>query len=335
MRRCIRTPGRFFKARFAAVLGFSLLVPGVMAQPPWKPERTVEIVVGASPGGGTDITARVLQRIFKEQGTADSSVVVNKPGGSHTLAWAYLNQHVGDGHYFSIVNEPLVTNRMIEVSPLSYRDFTPLSVLFSEYMVFTVKPDSPINSGQALLARLKSNPSALSIGFASARGNNAHFSIGLAAKSAGVDLGQLKAVIFKSGGESVTALLGGHVDVGVNPVASAIAHIEAGRLRVLAVTSPVRLGGTLAQVPTWKEQGANFTYGSWRVAFGPRGISPGEIAFWEQTFRRALESETWQKELARRHQTSSFHSAADTRRFLESEEARLRPIVDELGLVKK
>jgi putative tricarboxylic transport membrane protein len=335
MRLYIGNPGHTFKVRFAAALGLGLLVPGVMAQPAWKPERTVEIVVGASPGGGTDIAGRVLQKILADQGLVDAAVVVNKAGGSHTLAWAYLGQHAGDGHYFSIVNEPLVTNRLIGVSALSYRDFTPLTVLFNEYMVFVVQPQSPIRSGQDLLARLKSNATSLSIGFASARGNNAHLSIGLAAKAAGVDLSQLKTVIFKSGGESLTALLGGHVDFGVNPVATAITHIEAGRLRALAVTSPARMGGVLADVPTWKEQGADFTYASWRVAFGPRGLNREQTAFWEEAFKRMLASDAWKQELAKRHQTNVFHNAGDTRRFLESEEARLRPIVGELGLVKK
>jgi putative tricarboxylic transport membrane protein len=150
-----------------------------------------------------------------------------------------------------------------------------------------------------------------------------------------VDLSQLKTVIFKSGGESLTALLGGHVDFGVNPVATAITHIEAGRLRALAVTSPARMGGVLADVPTWKEQGADFTYASWRVAFGPRGLSREQTAFWEEAFKRMLASDAWKQELTKRHQTNTFHNAADTRRFLESEEARLRPIVGELGLVKK
>jgi putative tricarboxylic transport membrane protein len=301
----------------------------------WRPDKTVEIVVGASPGGGTDIVARVLQRILTAQGLVEGAVVVNKPGGSHTLAWAHLNLHVGDGHFFSIVNEPLVTNRLIGVSTLSYRDFTPLTVLFNEYMVFVVKPDSPIKSGAEFLARLKADPSALSIGFASARGNNAHLSIGLSAKASDVNLKQLKTVIFKSGGESLTALLGGHVDVGVNPVATAIAHIEAGRLRVLAVTSPQRLVGPLANAPTWKEQGADFTYGSWRVAFGTRDIGRLQIAFWEDAFKRVMETDAWKQELVRRHQVSRFHSSADTRKFLEAEEARLQPIVAELGLVRK
>ena len=325
---------KFFVGTIVA-LGFCFTGTVVWAQAQWKPSENVEIVVGASPGGGTDITARVIQKILRDEGLVERSVVVNRPGGSHIRAWAYLNQHTADGHYFSIVNEPFITNRMIGVSKLSYRDFTPLTVLFSEYLVFIVKPESPLKSGSELLARLKADPTALTIGFASARGNNSHLSIGLAAKARDVDLKQLKTVIFKSGGESLTALLGGHVDVGVNPVATAIGHIAAGRLRVLAVTSPERLGGLLANVPTWKEQGANFTYGSWRVAFGTGGLEQAQVGFWEEAFRHLLETAAWKKELAKRHQTSSYHSGADTRKFLEVEEERLRPIAQELGLVRK
>ncbi|MBI3043165.1 MAG: tripartite tricarboxylate transporter substrate binding protein [Betaproteobacteria bacterium] len=321
--------------RAVLVLNLCFVCAVGWAQAQWSPDRPVEIVVGASPGGGTDITARVIQRILKDQGLVENSVVVNRPGGSHTIAWAYLNQHTGNGHFISIVNEPFVTNRLIGASKLGFRDFTPLTVLFSEYMVFVVRPDSSIKNGADLLARLKADPTALSIGFASAPGNNSHLSIGLAAKAAGVDLKQLKTVIFKSGGESLTALLGGHVDVGVNPAATAITHIGAGRLRVLAVTSPGRLSGPLADIPTWKEQGANFTYGSWRVAFGTRELGQPQIAFWEESFKRLLDSDAWKQELIKRHQETRFHSAADTRKFLEAEESRLRPVVQELGLVRK
>jgi putative tricarboxylic transport membrane protein len=101
------------------------------------------------------------------------------------------------------------------------------------------------------------------------------------------------------------------------------------------VTSPERLAGPLANVPTWKEQGADFTYGSWRVAFGASNISRSEIAFWEAAFKRVMETDAWKQELVRRHQVSRFHSSAETRKFLEAEEARLQPIVTELGLVRK
>lgn len=327
------TTGQAVLAAGVVFAGWGVHVAG--AQPAWKPEKTVEIVVGTSPGGGTDITARVVQKILQNLRLVDSLIVVNKPGGNQTLGWAYMNQHAGDGHYFGIINEPFITNRITGISPLSYRDFTPLTVLFNEYLVFAVKPDSPIGTGAELLALLKKNPSSLAFGFASARGNNSHLSIGLAAKAAGVDLKQLKAVIFKSGGESLTSLLGGHVDVGVNPIATAISHILAGRLRVLAVTSSQRMGGPLANVPTWKEQGADFTYGSWRVAFGPRDIGQAQIAFWEEAFRRLIDTEHWKMEVAKNHQGTGFRSAADTRKFLEAEEVRLRPILAELGLVKQ
>ncbi|MBI3937472.1 MAG: tripartite tricarboxylate transporter substrate binding protein [Betaproteobacteria bacterium] len=313
----------------------ALALPAAACAQGWKPEKTVEFVIGGGAGGGTDITARVVQKILQDLKLVPNSVVVNRPGAGHTVAWAWLNQNIGDGHYISIVNELFFINRIVGRSPLSYRDFTPLTVLFNEYLVFLVKPDSPIKTAKDFLAQLKKDPTSLSIGFSAARGNNSHLSIGLAAKAARADLKQLNTPVFKSGGEALTALLGGHIDVGVTPIAPSISHILAGRLRVLAVTSSQRMGGPLANVPTWKEQGADFTYGSWRVAFGPRDIGQAQIAFWEEAFRRVIDAEDWRKEVAKNHQGTGFRSAGDTRRFLEAEEARLRPILGELGLVKQ
>src|SRR5690348_2622285 len=123
------------KAAMPAALAF--LLPALLAGAPahaqnaaWKPDRAVEIVVGSSPGGGTDITARTLQKIFHDHKWLEA-VVTNKPGGSQTISWAYLNQGPGDAHRVSITNEPLITNAISGVSKLSYLDFTPLALLFN------------------------------------------------------------------------------------------------------------------------------------------------------------------------------------------------------------
>ena len=115
----------------------ALLCGHAYAQPTWRPERAVEIVVGTSPGGGTDLTARVLQKVLQERQFVDSAIVVNKPGGGQTVSWVYMNQHAGDGHYLNIVNEPLLTNRIMGVSPLAFDDFTPIALLFREQHAYS------------------------------------------------------------------------------------------------------------------------------------------------------------------------------------------------------
>lgn len=325
---------RRFLIQSAAVLGLCAACAGVMAQPTWKPERGVEIVVGSSPGGGTDITARLLQKIMQDRRLIDSAIVVNKPGGGQTVAWAYLNQHTGNGHYVSIVNEPLITNRIMGVSALSYRNFTPLGLLFREYVVFLVKSDSMIKTGLELAALLKKDAGGLTFGQGSSRGNNAHTTIGLLGMATGGDLKNQKMVVFKSGGETLTALQGGHIDIGVSTVAAAIQHIRAGRVRALATTSERRLGGDLADTPTWKEQGIDVVYGSWRVFFGPHGMSRMQIAFWEDALNKVSQTEEWRVALERNQQENAYLSAEDTKKFLDTEEARLAPLFADLGLAK-
>lgn len=141
----------------------------------WKPSKNVEIIVGVSPGGGIDRTARAIQKIIQDMRLLDvTASVVNKPGGGSTIAQAYLNQHAGDAHYFEITATSLLTNHILGKSPHGYSDFTPIAMLYDEYIGFAVKSDSPIKSGKELLEVLKNNPDTLAIGIATSAGNTNH-----------------------------------------------------------------------------------------------------------------------------------------------------------------
>jgi putative tricarboxylic transport membrane protein len=315
-----------------AALAAAFTAPLACAQPAWRPERPVEIVVGSSPGGGQDLTARVLQKILQERRLVESAVVVNKPGGGQTVSWAYMNQHAGDGHYINVINEPLLTNRIMGVSPLGHADFTPLAVLFHEQVVFLANSDGAIKTGRDLLERMKTDFTAVAFGFGSSRGNNTHIAIALLARAAGMDARKAKIVVFKSGGEALTALLGAHLDVCVSTIAPAIQYVQSGQLRALAVAAPGRLSGELATVPTWHEQGADLTYASWRVVFGPKNMTGAQVAFWERALREAVQSPEWTADLARNYREAAYAGSTETRSFLDAENRRLSSLLADLGL---
>src|SRR5689334_8867715 len=113
--------------RFAVfLLGFCAWA----AHAQWTPSKPVEMLVGVSPGGGIDRTARIIQKIMQDGAMVKTPVnVVNKPGGGSTIVQAYLGQHAGDAHYFEITATSLLTNHIIGKSPHSYRDFTPVVML--------------------------------------------------------------------------------------------------------------------------------------------------------------------------------------------------------------
>jgi putative tricarboxylic transport membrane protein len=304
------------------------------AQTVWKPDKGVEIIVGTSPGGGQDTSARFLQKLIQERQLVDvPTVVVNKPGGGSSVGYAYLNQHPGDGHFIMLLTVPLITNQILGLSQIGYADLTPLAVLFDEYIVAAVVPNSPIGGAKDLVVRLQKDPASLSIGVPSLTGGG-YYAIALAAKAHGIDPKRLKTVVFKSGGDSITALLGGHIDVMFSTTAAPVAQLRAGKVRILAVAAPKRLAGELAEVPTLREQGTNVVFSNWRGIVGPRGLSAAQIAYWEDVLAKVAASDDFKRDVEQRNWVANFQRSDAMRRFLKAQHDELRVLLTELGQVK-
>lgn len=317
-------------------LALLLLAGSACAQSAWKPERNVEIISGTAAGGAVDKANRTVQRIWQDKKILEvTSSVVNKPGGGNTIAWNYINQHAGDGHYVSIAPYTILTNKIIGMSPLSYTDFTPIALLFDEYITVSVRADSPIKNVQDIIERLRKDPSSLSIAVASALGNHIHVGIAKPLKTAGVDIKKLKVVAFKSSGDSVAALLGGHIDVVSSTTPNVLGQLLAGKIRVIAITSATRLSGPLAGVATWKEQGVNIEFNASQGAIGPKGLAAPQLAFWENAFLRLSQSDEWKKELEASNWQSNYRNSQDTARYYEREYAEMKAVLGELGLVRQ
>lgn len=300
----------------------------------WRPERNIEIVVGVTPGGPIDTSARLIQKILQDKRMIAVTVnVINRPGGNNAIAWTYLNQHPGDGHYLGMTLPNIVTNRLTGTHELNYTDVTPLAQLNSEYIVFSVKSDSPLKSGADLLQRLRSNPAALSIAFSNVGSAN-HIGAGLVMKTAGLDLRKLKFVAFKGASEAVIALLGGHVDAIASSASTVAAQAKSGALRIIAVAAPRRLAGFYAPIPTWKEQGVAAVFANWRGIVGPKGMSAAQIAFWDETLGRVVRTDEWLREVEQNGWEPDYMNSADSRKFLERQNDELKGLLAEIGLAK-
>lgn len=321
----------------ALIIGALVLAygPASGAQSLWKPSRSIEIIVGVSPGGGVDRTARTLQKVLQDHRLLDvSSAVVNKPGGGGVLAQSYLNQHAGDAHFVEVSATSLLTNHITGKTANAWTDFTPLAMLYDEYIGFAVKADSPLKSPRDLAELLRKDSSALPTGIATSAGNTNHIALAMLAKQAGGDLKKLKVVVFSSGGESTTALLGGHVGLVVTPAATALPQVQSGGLRMLAVASPQRLVGPLAQVPTWREAGYDIVVANWRPVMGARGLSQEQITFWENLIQRFTQTVEWKDELAATGGVAHYMSNRELARFFEAQNTSFRAILTELGLAR-
>jgi putative tricarboxylic transport membrane protein len=305
------------------------------AQPAWKPDKNVEIVLGFPAGSAMDLSARVIQKIFQSRRLIDvTSTVINKTGGGGTVAMVYAGQHSGDPHYLSIISSTLLTTHITGGTSYNYTDLTPIALLLDEYTAFSVRADSPIANGAAMVDRLKKDPRALSISIGSALGNSNHIALGAVLRGAGVDIRKLKVVAFNASAEGMVALLGGHIDLVVTSLGVVVPQAQAGKLRILAVTAPQRLSGPVAQVPTWKEQGVNVVSGLWRAALGSKGINAQQVAFWEEVFARLDKTDEWREEARLHLWEPRYLNSRDTRKFLDADYAELRAVLAELGLAK-
>ena len=315
----------------AAALALFLFAGSAFAAD-WKPERNIEVIVGVVPGGPLDATARLIQKYLEQRGL--SAAVMNKAGGGHVIAMTYLNQRPGDAHSIAMALPNLLTNRIIGAHPLTYTDVTPLALLTSEYIGMSVRADSPLRTGKDLLAKLRADPASLTFAITSRASGN-HIAAGAVLKAAGIDLRKVRFVSFKGAAETTVAVLGGHVDVVMATPTSAWRHVQAGKLRMLAVTAPKRLGGELAAVPTWKELGVNAVSANWRSVVGPKGLAAAQIAWWDQVLGAMVKSAEWQDAVRQNQWEDEYLPSAGALRFMREEYKELETLLAELGDAKK
>ena len=323
-----------FKNKYLQCICLLMLCASAHAQT-WSPTKNVEIVVGSAPGGSNDRTGRSVEKLLNELKLVPTSVTVNnKPGGGGNIMFAYVNTHAGDAHYLMVGTTAMLSNHIVGSGKLNHTDFTPIASLFNDYVVFAVNADSPIKTGKDLVDRLKSNPRSISVGFATSLGSHNHIAAGLLMKTAGGNARELKSVAFKGSAEAVTALLGGHLELVTTAGGNVAAHVQTGKLRVVAVSADKRLSGVFANVPTWKEQGVNLVYGGWRSIMGPKGLTAAQVAFWESALRKAAQSNEWKAELQRNYWSDDFVTSAQFRKDLDKDYADMKAVLVELGLAR-
>ena len=302
----------------------------------WSPTKNVEIVVGSAPGGSNDRTGRSVEKLLNDLKLVPTTLsVVNKPGGGGNIMFSYINQHAGDAHYLMVGTTAMVSNHIVGSSKISYLDFTPIASLFNDYVVFAVNANSPVKTGKDLIERLKKDPQSVPLGFATSLGSHNHIAAGLLMKAFGGNARDLKAVAFKGAAEAVTGLMGGHLELVTTAAGNVAPHLQSGRLRVVGVSADKRLPGTLANVPTWKEQGVNLVYGGWRSIVGPKGLTAAQVAFWEGALRKASQSAEWKSELERNYWSDDFVTSAQFRKDLDKDYADMKAVLTDLGLAKQ
>jgi len=328
-------------SRVVQILTFSaycavVSMPGFVFAAEWKPDRVVEVIVATGAGGGQDKSARTVQRILQDSKILSvTSTVQNKPGGGGLVAWNYLNQKGADGHFIAIANPTLLTNHITGRSSISHNDLTMIANLFTESVAISVREDSPIRSIKDLSERLRKDVASVSFSVGSSLGSANHIAMARLARLSGADPKKMRAVVFQGGGQAMTALLGGHVDLMASAANNVVPHLQGGKLRVLGVTSEKRLEGSFANVPTLREQGSDVVISNGRMMVGPKAMTPPQVAYWEAALGRMAATPEWKKDIDDNEFEAMFMSSKDTQAYLKAQYGELKKALDDLGMAVK
>ena len=321
------------RPRLSLVALAVLVAAPCIAQTTWKPDKPVEFVVLSAPGGGNDKTARLMQRIWRETKWLENVNVLNKPGGGGAVAYTYVSQHTGDGHYLAVVRKGLLTNHILGRSPLHPNELTPLAVMANEPNAMAVRTDSPMKDAKDLAERLKNDPQSITTSVGSTRGGPSHMMVVQLAKLAGADQKKLKVVTFSGSNDSVTNLLGGHIEVISSSVDALVPHHRSGTMRIIGVATSER-SQALPAVPTFRNQGNDVVMGNWTAIMGPKGLSAAQVAFWEQLLERTFNHPLWKNMLEADALEADFRKSQPTREMMLRDYESERRMLAELGMVK-
>jgi putative tricarboxylic transport membrane protein len=298
----------------------------------WRPQRAIELVAGTPAGGGQDRPARVLIDLLKDLlGVPITLTNIAGRGGGN--AWDYLAEHPGDPHILAINSPTIITNRLLGESTLEFAALTPLANLYTEYLVFVVRPNAAMQTAQQLRTQLGNDPGGIRIAFATAIGNMNHMALAKITKQAGGDVTALRTDVFDSARYAVAHVVEGHADLAVITATSAVPELNSGALRAIAVSAPARMSRPFAQVPTWGEISIDCVVGTWRGVIGTGAMTAPQIGFWESALLTAVRGDAWRAELARHHWVDTYLGAAATRDFLKSELGTMKSALDALGLL--
>ncbi|WP_421199567.1 Bug family tripartite tricarboxylate transporter substrate binding protein [Aeromonas enteropelogenes] len=300
------------------------------------PSRT-ECIAPAKPGGGFDLTCKLLQVSLQETGAIDKPMrVTYMPGGVGAVAYnAIVAQRPAEaGTVVAFSGGSLLNLSQGKFGRYGVDDVRWLAAVGTDYGMIAVRHDAPYQNLKELVAALERDPNSVVIGAGASIGSQDWMKAALLAKLAGVDPHKMRYVAFEGGGEPVTALLGNHVQAVSGDLSEMVPHLGGDKLRVLAVFAKDRLPGKLADIPTAKEQGYDLEWPVIRGFYvGPK-VSDAEYQWWKQTFDQLVKTDTFK---AQREQRGLFEfdltgEALDS--YVKAQVADYREQAKAFGLAK-
>jgi tripartite-type tricarboxylate transporter receptor subunit TctC len=310
------------------ILAMLLLPGGVLAE---YPERAVTVIAPHPAGGDTDQVARAITEAARKD-FPKGIAVVNRAGGGGTIGIGEVVRARPDG--YTLGSSPIaplaVGPHRVQTPYKDANDYQPIiRVVKSAYTIAVLK-DKPWKNFQELLAYSKANPGKIRMGMAG-EGTISHLAVSRLLQLAKVDM---TVIPFTGGVESVTALLGGHIDVNCQATSEIIPHVQAGNARLL-VSMDEKRSPSFPDLPTLREGGLDVTCIIDHSIIGPKGLSPAIVSTLHNIFKRAMNDPVFIQTMEKRYYSIAYEGPEDLKKRLIQDYQIYGKLLQELGLTKK
>jgi putative tricarboxylic transport membrane protein len=311
----------------------SLVIDSATAQTTFDAGGPIEVVVHSGPGGGSDVHARQVSELLVKEGLIDQAwPVINKTGGSGAAAMAYMAEQAGKANVIAAMAITWITTPLTNAeAQVKTQDLTPIALLVTEPTIMAVRADSPWNSLKDFVDAAAAAPGTLTQSGGSATSADALAAEVIKAKT-GTKWGYLS---FEGGGERLAALLGENASMMFGGPSDFGEHVKAGELKVIATIGSERTS-LFPDAPTLAESGYDFDVPqNLRGIMGPPNMPPEAVAYYEDIFRKLLETEGWKSYAAENAFTTRLLGSAEFRDYLAGQIDTLSVVLDDLGLLAK
>jgi putative tricarboxylic transport membrane protein len=295
------------------------------------PSRPIELVSSTGAGGGSDLVCRTVAEIIaKEKLLPQQVFVVNKPGGGGAVGQTYVAARRGDPYIFMLASTNLVAAPIRTGLDIGVDKFQTLGAIGFDTNAISVAENSPYRTLKDLLAAARDKPKTISVGTTSP-GGGAHSMMHRLEKLSGA---RFNIVSFKSGAETVTAVMGGHIQVTAENLGEVLGQVELKKLRLLGIPSTKRIAG-LPNVPTLKEQGFDVQAGALRAFVAPAGIPREAAKVLEDTLAKVHKSAAWREYMARNMYEDVYMNGEEFSKWLAAQHVEMTQFLTETGLALK
>lgn len=299
--------------------------------------RGWECIAPANAGGGWDLTCRSVGEVLRTLGLSPGLVrTTNLPGAGGGVAYANAVAQRNDDPTVLVAASPSTTLRLAQgqYGSLTEDDVRWVGAIGAEYGVLAVAEDAPWRDLGDLLEAWRADPGSIVVSGGSAVAGQDHMKVLLLVHAAGIDPKKIRYVPFDGGGEAMTALLGGFVQVFSGEASEVEGQIAARRMRVLTVLAPEHVGGILANVPTAHDAGLDVDWVTWRGFYVPAGIGEERYRQWGDVLRQVGTSREWAEARARNNLEPFFLVGDDFEAFVKRQVRDFRDMSREIGLLK-